>query len=425
MKICVIGLGYIGLPTATMLANAGLNVVGVDTNPEVVNRTNRGVTSIKERGFNEILGAVVKSGKLKAQADLPIADCFIICVPTPFSKTDKSATLSHVKAAASSVAKKLRKGNIVILESTVPPGTTEDILKNILEKGSGLEAARDFFLAHSPERLLPGKLLHELIYNDRIIGGLDVASALGTKKIYEKFVHGNIHLSDTTTTEFVKLMENTFGAVNIALVNEFARIAEKLGLDIHEAIRLANRHPRVRLFKPGPGVGGHCIPVDPWFIVALFPNSAKLIRAALEVNERMPEHVINAVSDAFTTAGKRIKGARIAVLGAAYKGNIGDTRESPSQYIVNTLSKKGAKVVVHDPYVEDFIVPVERNLMNAVKNADALLLITDHDEYAMLEPRLGSLKKVMKAKPIIIDARNMLAHAPGFIFWKLGIGFLQ
>ncbi|MEW5936515.1 MAG: nucleotide sugar dehydrogenase [Candidatus Thermoplasmatota archaeon] len=422
MEICVIGLGYIGLPTAALLATHGFDVTGVDINRKVVERTNAGVTTIKEKNFVAILRSAVSSGKLKAQMEVPKAEAYMICVPTPFSKADKSATLRYVEGAGRSISPVLRKGSLVILESTVPPGTTEETLLPILEE-SGLRCG-EFHLAHCPERLLPGNLVHEIINNDRVIGGVDEESARAAKKIYKRFVRGEIFITNARTAEFVKLMENTFGTVNIALANEFAKIAERLGIDCGEAMRLANRHPRVKLFKPGPGVGGHCLPVDPWFIVEKVPEEARLIRTALEVNEGMPLHVIKAVEEVFAREGKRLKGARIALLGATYKGDVGDTRESPSMVLLRQLAERGCAVTVHDPLAEEFPLRLERDVLRAVNGCDALIIVTDHTEYKKLGTRLDEIRKSMRGR-MIFDARNLLTSAEGFTLWKLGSGVLK
>lgn len=415
-RICVIGMGYIGLPTASILATHGFDVVGVDVNKATLENVRHGKTDIKEPGLSIIVKAAVKSRSLICQPEIPDADVFIICVPTPIN-SDKTADLSYVISAGRSIVPRLREGNIVILESTVPPGTTRNVLQPILES-SGLAAGRDFYLAHCPERVLPGNLLNELIQNDRIIGGIDPVSGEKAKSIYETFVEGNIYLTDATTAEFVKLMENTYRAVNIALANEFALIAENLGIDILGAIELANKHPRVRIPQPGAGVGGHCIPVDPWFIVEIAPELSRLISTAMRINADMPGHVVSLLKDALTEAGKEARGAKIVILGVAYKGDVNDARETPAIPIINSLKEMCAQVVVYDPFVTNFPIEIEKDLKKAVADADALVIVTDHSEFRSLD--LRALRKLMKKKPVLIDGRNMIADADGFVFRGIG-----
>ena len=292
-KISVVGMGYIGLPTASILATHRFEVTGVEVNQSILDGVGRGMTDISELGLSIIIKAAVKSHRLKCQAKAPEADVFIICVPTPLNQ-NKTADLGYVITAGRMIAPMIRKGNLVILESTVPSGTTEEVLQPILET-SGLVAGRDFYLAYCPERVLPGNLLNEMIQNDRIIGGINAASGEMARKIYETFVEGKIYMTDASTAEFVKLMENTYRAVNIALANEFALIANGLGINVLDAIELANKHPRVKILQPGAGVGGHCIPIDPWFIVEKAPEISRLISTAMRINEEMPEHVISLV----------------------------------------------------------------------------------------------------------------------------------
>jgi len=267
-KVCVLGLGYIGLPTAAVLATHGFSVVGVDANAVVVDTVNNGGIHIKEPGLNTIVQAAINSGNLVVRTKLERANAFIIAVPTPLES--RRADLKYVKSATESIVPYLERNNLVILESTVPPKTTEELLVPILEQ-SRLKAGEDFYLAHCPERVLPGNILKEIIENDRIIGGINPESAAKAKALYSRFVSGAIYLTDATTAELVKVMENTYRDVNIALVNELSRICTKLGINVWEVIELANKHPRVNLLRPGPGVGGHCLAVDPWFVVEKAP----------------------------------------------------------------------------------------------------------------------------------------------------------
>ena len=416
MKISVIGIGYIGLPTAAILATHGFEIIGVDVNESLIKSVAHGKTDINEPGLSIIVKAAVKSRGLSCQKQISESDVFIICVPTPFTK-EKKADLSYVIQAAESIVSLLRKGNLVILESTVPPGTTEKVLKPLLEK-SGLNAGVDFYLAHCPERVLPGNLLNELIQNDRIIGGINEESGLRAKNLYETFVDGNIYLTDSTTAELAKLMENTYRAVNIALANEFALIAEDLGINIIEGINLANKHPRVKIPLPGAGVGGHCIPIDPWFIVEIASENSKLISLALKINEDMPEHMISLIEDAFLEAKKDIKISRIVILGVAYKGDVNDARETPANPIIQKLKEFGSEVIIYDPIVTHFSLPIERDIKRAVSSADALVIVTDHSEFKRLN--LKEIFNLMNEHPILIDGRNIVFDNEGFIFRGLG-----
>lgn len=415
-KICVVGMGYIGLPTASLLATHGFEVTGVEVNQAIIESLRLGRTDIKEPGLSVIVKAAIKSRGLRCQAVVPEADIFIICVPTPFNQ-DRSADLSYVIMAGKAIAPMIRTGNLIILESTVPPGTTEQVLQPILET-SGLFAGRDFYLAHCPERVLPGNLLNELIQNDRIIGGIDEASGQMSKKIYETFVEGNIYLTDAKTAEFVKLMENTYRAVNIALANEFALITECQGINIFQAIELANKHPRVKISSPGAGVGGHCIPIDPWFIVEKAPEFSKLISTAMKINEGMPEHVVSLVKDAFSEAKKELEGSKIVILGVAYKGDVNDARETPAIPIIKSLKDLGAEIVIYDPLVTHFPIKIEKDFKKAVASADAFVIVTDHSEFRNID--LAAARWLMKERPILVDGRNMVAKADGFVFRGIG-----
>lgn len=382
-KISVIGLGYIGLPTASILAVKGFWVVGVDVNIEAIKIVNGGGVHIYEPGLETLVKAATFSGHLVARREVEPADVFIIAVPTPITK-DKRADLSAVVCASESIVPVLKKGNLVILESTVPPGTTNDLVVPILER-SGLAAGADFHVVHAPERVLPGKILEELVQNDRIIGGIDQASAVRAQAIYKSFVTGSICLTDATTAELVKLVENTFRDVNIALANELAIISEKLNTNVWEIIQLANRHPRVDILRPGPGVGGHCIPVDPWFIIERAPDEAQLLMSSRLVNDRMPQVVCGAIMELVSDIAQ----PKVAVLGVAYKADVDDARESPSLQLVELLKAGGAQVSKHDSYVYPDI-----SLEEAATGADCLAIVVDHQDYAALDPtKLASLMR--------------------------------
>ncbi len=316
--LCVLGLGYIGLPTASMFATNGLSVVGVDVNASVVNTLRNGGIHIEEPGLKTVVRAAIGSGNLKVVLQPEPADAFIIAVPTPIN-ADKTADMRYVVSAAESIVPHLRQSNLVILESTSPPRTTVDLVQPILER-SGLKAGVDFLLAYSPERVLPGQILQELVENSRVIGGIDPASAKAGRDLYAAFVQGEIVLTDATTAEMVKLMENTYRDVNIAIANEFARLSERFGMNVWEAIKITNRHPRVAILQPGPGVGGHCISVDPWFFVEAAPDIAQLIHQARQVNDDQPAYVVAKLREHFG----ELQGKTFAALGVTYKPNVDD-----------------------------------------------------------------------------------------------------
>jgi len=402
-KICVLGLGYIGLPTASILATNGFQVVGVDIDPKIVDVINKGQIHINEPGLKTVVYAAVQSGNMVAQLMPEPADTFIIAVPTPI-KSDNTADLTYVIQAAESILPFLREGNLVILESTCPPRTTEDILAPIMAQ-SGYKIGDEIFLAHCPERVLPGNILHEFVSNDRIIGGINGESAAKARAIYEKVVQGNLVITDATSAEMAKLMENTFRDVNIALANEVCKIAYELNLDALEVIKLANMHPRVNIHKPGPGVGGHCLAVDPWFIVEK-SRYAKLIQLSREINNTMPHFVAELVGKML----EPIVDPRVTVLGVSYKGNVDDIRESPATEVIRELVKKNIAVKIYDPYVKNYEFELS-NLEEAFLASDLVLLLADHKEYKYLAaPELGLL---MRNKQLF-DTRNCLNH----VKWK-------
>ena len=418
--LCVLGLGYIGLPTASTFATYGLKVTGVDTNEEIVNGLNNGQVHLFEPGLRTLVQAALQSGNLIVREAPAPADAFIIAVPTPF-KENKKADLDYVISAAESIVPHMKKGNLVILESTSPPRTTLDILAPILEKSS-LQAGVDFSLAYSPERVLPGDILRELIENARVIGGIDDASAQAGKDLYGTFVRGEIFLTDATTAEMVKLMENTYRDINIAAANEFARLSEKFHVDIWEAISLANRHPRVQILNPGPGVGGHCISVDPWFFVEAAPDIARLIAAARTVNDSQPEFAVNQIKNLL---GK-LKNKKITVFGLAYKPDVDDLRESPAANVVHLLTNAGAEVTVFEPFRKEYVLEGARtasSLVEAVKDAEAVMLLVAHSEFKQIDPH--SFKKITPAR-VIFDAVNgwdrETWRAAGFSYSRLGDG---
>ncbi len=345
MKICVIGLGYIGLPTAAMFASAGVFVVGVDRNPKIIEALNRGEIIIEEEGLGELVDWVVKEGTLRGSLTPEEADAFIIAVPTPITE-DKKADMRYVASATESIVPFLRTGNTVILESTSPIGTVDGLMLPILER-SGLEMGVELFVGHSPERVIPGQILNELVNNSRIAGGINPESARRIAQIYQTFVRGQIYTTDTRTAELCKVAENTYRDVNIAFANELAKICENIGVNVWEAISLCNKHPRVNIHQPGPGVGGHCIAVDPWFIVEKQPDTAKIIHLSRNTNDSMPAHVASEI----LTVLDGIDDPVVTVLGVTYKPNVDDMRESPLLHLIRILKERGIQVRVFDPHV--------------------------------------------------------------------------
>jgi UDP-N-acetyl-D-mannosaminuronic acid dehydrogenase len=418
-KICVLGLGYIGLPTASTFATHGLQVVGVDVNRQVVDTLQNGGLHIHEPGLRTLFQAAIGSGNLVVGVEPQAADAFIIAVPTPFLE-DKRADLNYVKSAAEAVVPHLQPGNLVVLESTSPPRTTVDVVAPILAR-SGLQAGKDFFLAYSPERVLPGQILRELIENARVIGGVDRRSAEAGRNLYETFVRGEIVLTDATTAEMVKLMENTYRDVNIAIANEFSRLADRFGIDVWEAIAIANRHPRVKILNPGPGVGGHCISVDPWFLVEAAPDLTQLIQASRRVNDSQPQVIVNLVRNAIGD----LHGRAITVLGLAYKPDVDDLRESPAVTVARLLGESGARVRAYEPYKPDVrmeglqVVP---SLEQALAEAEMLVLLVRHKPFLELEP--SQVARLTKAR-LIVDAVNAWDipawQSAGFAISRLGV----
>jgi len=409
-KVCVIGLGYIGLPTATVLANKGFRVHGVDINEKAVELINNGKVHIYEPDLDKMTKNAIESGNLKASVLPEKADVFIIAVPTPFTENHKP-DLTYVEQATRSIAPYLEPGNIVILESTSPVGTTEKVAKWILEERSDLSIDENsknrIFVAHCPERVLPGKILKELIENDRIIGGINEESTKRTVEFYKNFVKGKILETNARTAELSKLAENAFRDVNIAFANELSMICEELNINVWELINLANHHPRVNILQPGPGVGGHCIAVDPWFIVDVAPETAKLIRTARMVNDSKPYFVIEKIKE----ATKNLQNPTIACLGLAFKANVDDLRESPAVKIVKELSTiYDQTIYVAEPHIEELpkdLLELDVQLVkteDAIEKADVVVLLVDHDYFKIVD------KELLLSK-IIIDTRGLFSES--------------
>jgi len=419
-RICVLGMGYIGLPTASTFATHGFQVVGVDVNQRVLEALRNGEVHIQEPGLRTLVQAAFRSGNLVVAEEPQEADAFIIAVPTPITQ-EKTADMGYVRSAAESIVPVLRPGNLVVLESTSPPRTTVDLLEPILAR-SGLRAGQDYYLAYSPERVLPGQILRELIENARVVGGLNRASAEKARDLYASFVRGEIHLTDATTAEMVKLMENTYRDVNIALANEFSRLGDRFGVDIWRAIELANLHPRVGILRPGPGVGGHCIGVDPWFLVEAAPDLTWLIRAARQVNDQQPGYALRLVERALGD----LKGARIAALGLAYKPDVDDLRESPALRIAAGLAHAGAQVWTYEPNAPGASVAGCRSapdLDAALQDALVVVLMVAHRSFRRLDPAWVSQRM---AGRVAVDLTGTWDRgswgAAGFTLHSLGVG---
>jgi len=395
-KITVVGLGYIGLPTASLLGTKGYAVHGVDTSEEVVNTINQGRIHIVEPDLDILVKSAVQSGNLTASLEPAEADVFIIAVPTPLD-AERAPDLSYVDAAARGIAPYVKPGNLVLLESTSPVGTTENMVGRILRE-AGHAVGDDVFVAHCPERVLPGKILTELVHNDRIVGGINDASTDAAAEFLTEFVSGEVFKTTAATAEMAKLVENAYRDVNIAFANEISMVAEHASVNPWELIRLANRHPRVNILQPGPGVGGHCIAVDPWFIVYGYPEEARLIRTAREVNDKKPHWIIDKVRE---RAGK-FRSPVIACLGLAFKADVDDLRESPAVQIVRALRDNSVgEIVVCEPNISQSPEFPLLPMHDAIDRADIVLVLVDHKQFRAL--KAADLKE-----KVLMDTRGVI-----------------
>jgi UDP-N-acetyl-D-mannosaminuronic acid dehydrogenase len=413
--ISIIGLGYIGLPTATMFASRRLRVIGVDVSPYVVDTINRGNIHIVEPELDILVQAAVGAGYLRATLQAEAADAFIIAVPTPLTG-DNKPDVSYIEAAARSIAPVLKRGNVVILESTSPVGTTERLAEWLAEFRPDLSFphqrgdASDIRIAHCPERVLPGRVAHELVANDRIVGGMTGACSEAAVALYKLVVQGDCIVTDVRTAEMCKLAENSFRDVNIAYANELSIICDKQGIDVWEVIGLANRHPRVNILQPGCGVGGHCIAVDPWFIVDSAPADTQLIRAARHVNDSKPAWVSLKVDQAveeLTRSGVALEDVRIACLGITYKADIDDLRESPALEIAEDLSLRyDQKVAIVEPNLQvlpDHLKQANARLLtmdDAIAKSHIIVLLVEHAEFKRVRPELNRRQKLIDTRGI-------------------------
>ena len=409
--ISVVGLGYIGLPTAATLATRGVRVLGYDIDPRTVEHVNSGKPHIVEPELDILVQAAVQSGKLTASLCPQAADAFILAVPTPFHDETKKPDITYVIAAARSIAPTLKKGNLVIVESTIPVGTTEEVSRVLAEMRPDLTFPHthgeesDVDVAHCPERILPGFVIRELVENDRVIGGINQRSASRAESLYRIFVEGKIAICQASEAEFVKLAENAFRDVNIAYANELSMICDQLGLNVWKVIEMANLHPRVNILSPGPGVGGHCIAVDPWFIVDAAPKQANLIRMARNVNDSKPELVIQQVQNAACSLGEPV----IACLGLSYKPDTDDLRSSPAVYITGELAKRfPGKVLAVEPNIEQLPGALNNSVQlatldEALQRAAILVILVSHREFAQLMAQIPE-------SAVVIDTVGLAAR---------------
>jgi len=429
--VAVIGLGRIGLPIAVILANTGYEVIGVDNRKNIVKTISTLQISTKEPCIEELAKKVVERGELKATINISkavrSADIIIICVQTPLNEK-REPKLTYLEKASEAIAKNLSKGKLVIVESTVPPGTTKNLVAGILEKESKLKCGKDFWLVHCPERIAPGRAVQEFIQNSRIVGGFNKESAEIGAELLKKVTKGEILITDSISAEVAKLAENTFRDVNIAFANELALICEQLGVDAMEVVKIANTHPRVNIHQPGCGVGGPCLTKDPYLLIHPAQEKGfkpRVILPSRKLNEDMPNYTVQRIAQTLKQVGKRVKTSKIAVLGVAYKAQLDDATNSPAETVVRKLISLGAKVTVQDPYcIETFGAEKAPNFTEAVKGKDCIVIATDHEPFKNLN--LKEIKTLMKEKPLIVDCRRIInpteALKHGFLYIGVGYG---
>lgn len=426
LKITVIGVGYVGLPTAVLFADRGFKVFGVDINEKIVEKVNNGKSHINEPGLDSLLLNNELAGRFRATSNISAAlresDAVLVCVQTPID-SDKKPNLTYLLSAFENVGRSLRRGMLVSVCSTVPPGTTTNKIKTLLEELSGLKCEQDFYLAYVPERIAPGKALTELVENTRLVGGVGPKSTRVAAELF-RAVCKDVRETTSINAEISKLVENTYRDINIAFANQLALICEDYGADVKQVVELANTHPRVNVHTPGPGVGGPCLTKDPYLLVhGLEPAHRTLVDSSRTINDYMPKHVASLTLRALAPLGMSLDGRRVLVLGTAYKANVDDPRESPSRVIISELKRLGAMVVAYDPYCnESFGAEKSEGLLEGAKGADCLVVATDHSVFKSLD--LAALKKVMRNR-IIVDARRIIdpkdAKAEGFSYHGLGM----
>lgn len=395
----VIGLGYIGLPTALMLASHGVEVIGTDYDRELVATLNAGKTTFKEDGLDELFRAAVASG-IKFTTTYQVMDTYIVSVPTPYDKFSKKVDACYVVAAVKDVLKVCPKGATVVVESTVSPGTMEKFVRPAVEE-AGFEIGKDIHLVHAPERIIPGNMVYELLHNNRTIGADEREIGEKVKKLYSSFCQGEIVVTDIKTAEMTKVVENTFRAVNIAFANELARICRHDGMDVYEIIRICNMHPRVNILQPGPGVGGHCISVDPWFLVGDYPSLAKVIDESMKTNDSQPDYVLNRIYEIMKENGLKDIG-RVGLYGLTYKENVDDMRESPTLQLLESQERHLATgLKVYDPFIiKDVVANQYHDLDSFLKDIDLVVVMVKHNE---IKENMTKL-----AGKIVLDCHNIL-----------------
>lgn len=413
--VCVVGLGYIGLPTALLFAKSGKKVLGYDISADTVQKVRNGEQGKNEPNLNELLKECLKNGSLTADTKPDFADLYIIAVPTPF-KNDKEPDMSYVQSAFEAVLPYIEKGCSVVLESTSPVGSTVKYICEPLTK-KGFKPGEDVFVAYSPERVLPGNILFELVHNNRIVGGVSEESCLRVKEYYKLFVKGDIEFTDANTAEMCKLTENAYRDVNIAFANEMAKMCQAAGVNAWEVQKLCNKHPRVNILMPGPGVGGHCIAVDPWFLVSSFPEATRLIATSRNVNDSMPLFAAEQIDKILGDTSRKI-----SILGITYKPDVDDVRESPVLKIAEILRQKGYEVAIHDPLVAPGKY-ANTDLEVCLQDSDMLVIGVNHKAFKNLD--LQKVFSLMRTK-VIYDTRNFIdrteANKAGFAYYLLGCG---
>lgn len=399
MKINVIGLGYIGLPTALMFATHGVEVVGTDYNKELVDTLNAGKTTFKENGLEDLFAKALQAG-IRFTTEYQVCSTYIVSVPTPYDKVTKKIDPCYVNAAVKTIMEVAPKGAVVVIESTVSPGTIDRFVRPAVE-AKGFTIGEDLNLIHAPERIIPGNMVYELLHNNRTIGADDPLIGNKIKSLYASFCQGDIDVTDIRTAEMTKVVENTFRDINIAFANELQKICRSDGMDVHEIIRIANKHPRVNILNPGPGVGGHCISVDPWFLVGDYPELARLIRNARETNDSMPEYVLNRAYNIMQENGID-NPSKVGIYGLSYKANVGDVRESPTLQMLESMNchLNAGKIKVFDPWIERDIVPNQvHSNEEFVKGLEMVIIMVGHAQIVESPGMFGNV--------ILLDCCNV------------------
>ena len=396
--INVIGLGYIGLPTALMMAAHGVEVIGTDYNKKLVETLNAGHTTFKEKGLDDLFQSAVKAG-VKFTTEYQVTDTYIVSVPTPYDKFSKKIDACYVISAVKDVMKVCPRGATVVIESTVSPGTIDKFVRPVIEN-NGFTIGEDIHLVHAPERIIPGNMVYELLHNNRTIGADEMEIGQKVKEYYASFCQGEIVVTDIKTAEMTKVVENTFRAVNIAFANELAKICRHDGMDVYEIIKICNMHPRVNILQPGPGVGGHCISVDPWFLVGDYPSITKVIGESMKINDSMPDFVLNRIYEIMKERGMTDI-SRVGLYGLTYKENVDDVRESPTLQLLESQERHLASgLKVYDPMIETRIVNNQYlDFDKFLDNIDMIVIMVAHDHIKEMKKRLS--------KKIVLDCRNI------------------